>query len=348
MFVFSHHRWAMSTHGFLRKRLDGGGTGRYGVANDRMVRLKEGEWMEMKREWITYEDEEAWLDARVLDVTSTEVSALFGMCPYMTLYDLWHRKRDEYRVTITQTERMTWGKRLEKAIATGVAEEQEWNIRAFNQYGRIPSLRVGASFDYRILGDPKAVLEIKCVDSWIAKNQWDFKEGIVPPHIDMQVQHQMLVSGLDRAFIAVLVGGNALHLVDVKKNMEVHSSIVTEVTKFWQTIEQNQAPKPDFERDAKFIVSQNQYAEPNKVVEEGDNPILTALCASYKEAGAAETAAAKRKAGVKAELLTLIGDAEKVKLNGFTISAGMRAEVPVSYIRKATRDFRITPKKGKE
>ena len=47
---------------------------------------------------ITPSSKQDWLKARTEDITSTEVSALFGISPYTTAFELWHRKHDGFEV----------------------------------------------------------------------------------------------------------------------------------------------------------------------------------------------------------------------------------------------------------
>ena len=64
----------------------------------------------MTRESIIPASEEEWLKLRTLDVTSTESPALFGLSPYMTKFELWHRKKSGEVYTIKDNERMFWGR----------------------------------------------------------------------------------------------------------------------------------------------------------------------------------------------------------------------------------------------
>lgn len=57
----------------------------------------------------------------------------------------------------------------------------------------------------------------------------------------------------------------------------------------------------------------------------------------------------KRRDGYRAEILTLISDAEKVLGEGFSISCGVTNETVVpSFVRKASRGFRLYDKRVKE
>jgi hypothetical protein len=65
----------------------------------------------------------------------------------------------------------------------------------------------------------------------------------------------------------------------------------------------------------------------------------------YKRASDAAKAADEAKAGCKARLLTLIGDAEKVKGEHYSISAGVIGEAEIAYKRQAYRNFKINWRK---
>src|SRR5260370_357704 len=105
----------------------------------------------MIHESILPVSESAWLSLRTLDVTSSESSALFGLSPYSTAFEVWHRKRDGKVVQIPDNERMFWGRRLQDAIAEGIAEQQGWVCEPMREYMRAPESRMGASFDYRMI-----------------------------------------------------------------------------------------------------------------------------------------------------------------------------------------------------
>ncbi|MCK5561232.1 MAG: YqaJ viral recombinase family protein, partial [Thermoplasmata archaeon] len=162
----------------------------------------------MARQIINPSNEKEWLELRTQDITSTEIGALFGISPYVTEYELWHRKKNQTIVDFEENERMKWGTLLQDSIAAGIAEEQGWQIRRMDEYIRGSELRLGSSFDFSIEPDEankdKALLEIKNVDSLIFKQQWLKNEETgkleAPLHIEIQVQHQLLVSGRQYAY----------------------------------------------------------------------------------------------------------------------------------------------------
>lgn len=295
-------------------------------------------------EIIQPKSKEHWLELRTNDVTSTEASSLFNLSPYMTAFELWHRKKDKHIITIEENERMRWGNRLEDAIARGVAEDEGWSVEPMKHYMRDPKLKMGSSFDYFIGSD--GILEIKNVDSLAYRDGWSVDDDgniEAPPHIELQVQHQLAVSARKFAYIAALVGGNRVALIKREPDDEIINQIKNKVATFWDSILKNKEPSPDFEKDADFLKQIYNYAEPNKIIDA--DKLIDSLAQKYKVLSDDIKKMQKEVDATKAELLTLIGDAEKVKGEQFTISAGMVSESQVSFTRKPYRNFRISWKK---
>lgn len=306
----------------------------------------------MNREFITPANEAHWLALRRQDLTSTDVAALFGLSPYKTRLELWHEKRSGVAEAFEPTERMRWGNRLESAIAYGIAEDRGWTVGPFKDYGRIADERIGASFDFQGWEEPGAphfILEIKTVDALAFKSGWTIEADFIeaPAHIELQVQHQMLVSGLRRAFIGVLVGGNRVEVLEREADDQVHAGILAAAREFWASVDEGHEPAAELPRDAAFLISRLQYAEPGKLLDARSDERIAALAASYTELGQRAKAIAEEREVVKAELLQAIGDHEKVLLDGYSISAGMVGPAEVAYTREGYRNLRVTAKKPK-
>lgn len=292
-------------------------------------------------------DRQEWLKLRSDDVTSTEVSALFGCNPYMTKYELWYTKKDKLVTNFKGSDRVRWGTYLEPAIAKGLASEHSLCIEPFDFYIRDPEDRMGSSFDFSIDGDKLAILEIKNVDYAIFKKDWivhspDDIEA--PPHIELQVQHQLEITGYDLAYLGVLVGGNTSYLIEKKRNEKIGAAIRAQIKTFWDSIHTNSPPPPDFERDSKFIIECNQYATPGSAMTA--NTEIDLLVESYKNMSEEKSRASKNLERIKAQILDKIGDAEKVLGDGYTISAGMVGPTELSFTRKGYRNFGIYRRKN--
>lgn len=315
----------------------------------------------MATEIIEIESQEQWLGERAKDVTSTEVSALYGLSPYLTEFELFHNKRDNVIVRIEPNERMRWGNRLESAIAHGVAEDQGWDISKLNVYARDPAARIGSSFDFKInsSSDGPGILEVKNVDWLQYQRNWiDDGAGNIeaPEHIELQIQHQMEILDYSWTALTVLVGGNEQKVVLRNRDREIGADIRQRVAAFWERVQNNTAPSPDYTADAEFIIKQLRADADAGLVAESDAS-LDQLIEQYAFLTRSIKEQDELKDATKAQILERIGKASKLVSPLGTISCGVTKDSPGTLItadmvgtyqgaRKGYRQFRFTPKKG--
>jgi len=290
---------------------------------------------------VEYETQQEWLNLRSKVISSTESAALFGLSKYVTEFELWYRKKNELVSSIEETERMFWGSILEPAIAAGIAKKNGWTIQEKKHFIADHELRIGASFDFEVTSPEPAILEIKNVDSMVFKSEWT--EVDAPLHIEMQVQHQLMASGLNKAYIGALVGGNDLYVIERLADPVIHEKIKARIAKFWKSINDNTPPSPNFERDADFISRLYNHAEPGKVMDADD--IIKGAADMYKQASEKIKHYTDIRDAAKAKILERMKDAEKIKDEKFTISAGVVGPAQIAYERAGYRSFRISWKK---
>lgn len=303
----------------------------------------------MNREIILPENNEHWLLLRSKDITSTDVSSLFDISPYCTKFEMWFRKKDASIVEIDLNERMKWGIALQDAIAGEYAKENKLSIIRMDEYIRIPEFRIGSSFDFSIESmsnkDGKGILEIKNVDGLEFKNKWlaNDEGDIEPPfHIQLQIQHQLLVSGRCYGYIVALVGGNKVYSFYVEANQNIFDMIKKSVKGFWDSIDNDSPPEPDFSVNSDFICSMYQHTDPGKIMDASDNAYISELAEEYHNLTNQISDIESKRKEIKAKLLINIDDNEKVIGDCYTISSGMTKESYVNaYTRKPYRNFRI-------
>lgn len=309
---------------------------------------------------ITPETESQWLEMRKLDVTSTEVSALFGLSPYLTKFELWHLKKGLLDSSFEATERTEWGLALQDAIAAKIAAERGWKIRRKDEYARLPTLRAGASFDFEILEaeDPEdvgALIEVKNVDALVFRASWTKEDGatMAPDHIELQVQQQLMLSARKRAYIVVLVGGNKAHVLRRDIDADIVSAITASIQEFWQSIEAEQPPAPDYPSDASAVQRLFGRAEPGKQIDADTE--TSELIETHYRLGEQERRLSEARDVLKSMILERIQDAETAKCQIgdriYTVSAGLIAPAEIAFTRAGYRNFRITnaaAKKPKE
>lgn len=202
----------------------------------------------MLRQVIPFTIEEAWLSNRVHDLTSSDIATLFG-CGYSTYGQLLEAKKLKLELKIEPNERMDWGTALEPAIAGEFARRNNWTIRRKKEYIRLPELRIGSSFDYEIEGEDedekgeahsvRYLMEVKNVGMDAYSRDWIKGFQIeAPPRIELQIQNELLVSGLSKCYLCVLVGGNQGICLERTHNLKIQQAILSKAKEFWRVVDE--------------------------------------------------------------------------------------------------------------
>lgn len=316
--------------------------------------------------WYKPRTEKGWHELRKPDVTATSAAALFGVSPYMTPFDLFHRMAGNVEVVIEETERMKWGKRLEPVIAAGICEDMGWRIVDQTRflYARSPIYAgMGASPDFIIedIARPElglGVLEIKNVDKFVAKDDW--AEDEAPPHIEFQLQHQLEVVRFGWGAIGALAGGNDVMVHRRDYDAEVGAEIGRRITDMHNRVRENNPPPADYLADYDTIRALYRNATVGKSInldvledEEAEKRAerIRELAAKKQAADAAKKNAEEDAKRATAELIEALGDTESVFGEGLKISAGTvhKQESVVTFPATSYRMVRVSnpkPKKG--
>lgn len=309
----------------------------------------------MTIEILNFSNRDQWLEMRGQDVTATEVSVLFGVSPYMSLYQLWHNKKNGVIENIEETERMKWGLRLEDAIAQGIRQDLGVGGSRVGRYYRDTELRAGASPDWQLINHDGSVevLEIKNVDSFAFKRGWeilDSGEVIAPAHIELQLQQQMMLMGCKSGVIGALVGGNSVQLLRREANAELIEAIKRKIKDFWASIEANEPPAIDYEIDYDLIMEKARESDRGEPI----NASLRVgeLIAEYEGLKAVSDEAERKIKAIRAEIMHEVGDHALVYGDGFKLDTKLTGGASgklitpdmvgtVSGVRKPYRQFKI-------
>jgi len=280
----------------------------------------------MTTETIPVTDKQSWLQTRLQDITSTEVSALYDLSPYITEFELYQQKKDQKVVEISDNERMFWGRNLESAIAHGAAESMGWDISKFDVYMRNPETRLGSSFDYKIhsVEDGDGILEIKNVDAVAYRNNWK-DDGVNiegPEHIELQIQHQMEVANLDWTALVCLVGGNTQKIIYRDRDRQIGKDLTEKVKAFWDRVDAGTPPKIDYLRDAEYVIKKLRNQAEAGVILAADED-MDKLVDEYDIVSREYYALGKTRDAIKAQILDLSQNASKIISANGTISCGI-------------------------
>lgn len=266
------------------------------------------------------------LEFRASVVGASEVAALFDCSPYLTRFELWHRKNGTIATPdfnhvgedgTPEDERIYWGVRLEAAIIEAAKERFGYTDR--EQLERLTNGKgLGGHPDRRVICPKRGpgILEIKTAD-WMIRKDW----GDEPPsHYLLQSQAYQGLDGVQWGDVLVLVGGNKLERFCYDFRPKIYAEIERRVEAFWQSIEANEPPPADYSRDLDTI--SDLYREGTEdVVDLTTDNLAHEAAAAFLFAKQARLEAEKKEDAAKAELLDKLGLASSAMLNGFTVRA---------------------------
>jgi predicted phage-related endonuclease len=269
---------------------------------------------------------------RAAHVGASEVAALFDCSPYLTRFELWHRKKGTISTPdfnaihdgAPEDERIYWGVRLEAAIIEAAKERYGYIDR-----DQVDNLSNGAGLgghpDRRVICPERGpgILEIKTAD-WLVRKSW----GDEPPtHYLLQSQAYQGLDGVQWGDVLVLVGGNKLERFSYSFRPKIFAEIERRVADFWQSVEANDPPPADYARDLETITDLYREGTEESVDLTGDN-LAHEAAAAFLFAREARLDAEKREDAAKAELLDKLGAASTAVLNGFSVRASTVAAIP--------------------
>lgn len=186
---------------------------------------------------------EEWLRYRKQGITGTDAGAITGMNPFTSAFSVYHDKISSEIREIDDNESMRQGRDLEEYVARRFTEETGLKVRRANavfQNEEHPIML--ADFDRLIVGQ-KAGLECKTVSPY-SSDKW--KDGQIPLHYQMQVQHYLAVSGFDCWYIAALVFGKEFHIHRIDRDEELIQYLITIEERFWnEHVLARNPPDPD-------------------------------------------------------------------------------------------------------
>lgn len=208
------------------------------------------------------EDEQKWLEARRAGIGGSDAAVIVGLNRWKSPFQLWLEKTGKAEPEdLSDNEYVYWGKVLEEAVANRFCELTGKKVqrRGLLQMDDYPYIR--ASVDRMVVGE-NAGLECKTSNGFAAK-EWEDDE--VPAAYYVQCQHYMMVTGCERWYIAVLIGGNHFVWKEIPRNDKEIDLLFQAETEFWHKVQEGIMPEVDGSescKDALVEEFQGGIAEP--------------------------------------------------------------------------------------
>lgn len=162
----------------------------------------------------------------------------------------------------------------------------------------------------------------------------------VPMHYYLQVQHQLLVTGLPLIYLVVLLPYSDLRIYPITPSVPVQAKIVEECSKFWCDYLDGIAPEYNASVDA--VKALYPIVEQGKEIEITDHEALELVSKHYETVQQIKDLS-EVKEQIEARLLILTADAQRAKIPGWRGSITRSATEAKSYMvnRKAGITCRI-------
>lgn len=191
---------------------------------------------------IAYNSKEEWLALRKeFGIGGSDASAVIGFNPYKSAYTLWAEKTGripEFEGNLTTEV----GGYLEEFVAKLFERETGKKVRRKN--------RMLINTDYpwafgdvdRMVVGEKAFLEIKTTNSFPIMKQ--VRKGEFPEQYYSQVVHYLAVSGLEKAYLAILIGCRDFKVFELERDEDEIQALMMAEEEFWLGYVKTDTPPP--------------------------------------------------------------------------------------------------------
>jgi predicted phage-related endonuclease len=280
-------------------------------------------------------DLHADLAFRAAHVGAGEVAALFDCSPWLTHFELWHRKNG----TVATPEfnarnddgtpvdsRIHWGVKLEALIIAEACER--WGYEPVESPQRVSNGKGLGGHPDRVVWCPvrkaRVTLEAKTVD-WLERKKW----GDEPPLQYLLQPNTYAGLGGTPYFdtiAMVLGGGTDIERFQYEFRPKLYAETERRVVAFWESVRAGRPPKPDYSRDGETLAE--IYDPTDTIIDLRRDNRMPELMQEFLDAGEARRAAAAREDAAKAEIIEKLGENATALVEGYSCRVPLQGGSP--------------------
>ncbi|BCO29046.1 hypothetical protein MIZ03_3957 [Rhodoferax lithotrophicus] len=193
-------------------------------------------------------DRDEWLTIRKRGIGSSDAAAAVGLNPYKSQLELWMEKtgRDGNLPKTDpndETSPMYWGTLLESIVAAHYTKRSGHKVRRINAVLQHPQETwMLANIDREVTGTADVqILECKTAG---LQGSFLWREG-VPEYVQLQVMHQLAVTGKQCADVVVLICGQDLQIHRIQRDEAMIAKLIELERAFWHYVETDTEPPAD-------------------------------------------------------------------------------------------------------
>jgi putative phage-type endonuclease len=227
-----------------------------------------------------------WLEVRKSGIGSSDAAAAVGLNPYQSQLELWMVKTGR-GAALPQVDPnddsspMFWGTLLESFVAAHYTSKSGNRVRKIKAVLQHPEHEwMLANIDREVMGSAEVqILECKTAGMNGAK-LW--RDG-VPEYVQLQVQHQLAVTGKAAADVAVLVCGNEYRSYRIVRDDALISRLIQLEAKFWDYVVRDIPPPADGSESAAMALQALYPYDNSEVLDLSED---VAMCAAFADLNA--------------------------------------------------------------
>lgn len=259
---------------------------------------------------------EDWLAIRKNSIGGSEIATAIGASRWSSPFTLWATKTGRIERAKESNESMYWGTIMEPIIREEFAKRTGLTVKTTSFiFASKTHPFLTANLDAFVdLGNGEcAVLEIKTAGIY---SEADWQDGL-PIEYFLQVQHYMFVTGMSKAYVAVLIGGNSFRYLEVKRDNDSIDVIVQLATEFWLNYVKADTPPSAAAKDNGILSLLYPNSKPTSIALPSEfNEVL----ASYENAKAAMEEAKAKKEAIEVRIKEFMQTNEVATCEGWKVT----------------------------
>lgn len=266
-----------------------------------------------------------WLQLRQDGIGGSDASVIMGKNPWRSVLQLWEEKTGQIDVVDEGNEYTYWGNVMEPIIRkefmnrTGLKVRQK-HFMIFHP--KFPFMFADVDGIVTDEDGEKCIFEAKTVSQY-RENEW--KDGNIPEEYMLQVQHYLEVCGMQKAYIAALIGGNHFVYHVIERDEMMIKELLEAEKKFWEYhVQKNICPNVDASDATKHYLEQ-KYASTVKGCVELDGALENVL-QEYQVLDSKIKKMEKKKTNLSNQLKAALGEYEEGQIGKGNIIRWKRVE----------------------
>jgi putative phage-type endonuclease len=195
---------------------------------------------------------------------------VLGLSHWKSPFALWSEKVGLVDPGDEQTEWQEWGQILEEPIARKYTRETGRELHNYGQFFVFEHPQIAHMFctiDRGIHGSEtrtaQGILSIKTAAGWKA-GEWEEEPPLM---YQVQLQHELAVTGMEWGSFAVLIGGQKFRWCDVERHDRFISYLIEKEAEFWDRVIRGIPPSVDASDSSREVLSRLYPRDTGETIE---------------------------------------------------------------------------------